>query len=445
MVSGKGVSAKMAEYHRRLNNEEMSLMREQAAELKRGPASKSEASQKLIARIEERIAEFVPAPAAASLSNVVLVDVTISPDAEPGRRELVVATPHGVSNPLVFYVGQLPEVSRKPMLSATIQTLGKEELALRKRPADEMEQRITVPCIANGQIASGEVNRYRFEARKGQRLLMCAQARQCVPFMADAVPGWFQPVMTLRNARGKEVAYNDDYRFQPDPVIFYEVPKDGEYLLDINDAIYRGREDFVYRITIGELPFVTSIFPLGGRVGQPVKVQAAGVEPRGGRDAAACRPPRGRECSRLPRAEEGFVSNRLPFALDTLPECFEQEPNDDPAHAQAVKLPIIINGRIDRPDDWDVFKFVGRAGEKIVAEVMARRLDSPLDSMLKITDANGKLLAFNDDHEDMEAGHEHARRRFLSDGRAACGRDLLRVTWRHGPPWRRGVCLSPAD
>jgi hypothetical protein len=31
------------------------------------------------------------------------------------------------------------------------------------------------------------------------------------------------------------------------------------------DALYRGREDFVYRIAIGELPFVTDIFPLGGR------------------------------------------------------------------------------------------------------------------------------------------------------------------------------------
>ena len=94
----------------------------------------------------------------------------------------------------------------------------------------------------------------------------------------------------------------------------------------------------------------------------------------------------------------------MPFALDTLPECFEKEPNNDPAHAQKVKLPIIINGRIDRPDDWDVFQFTGRAGETIVAEVSARRLDSPLDSVLKLTDATGKLLAFNDDYEDPEAG-----------------------------------------
>ena len=49
--------------------------------------------------------------------------------------------------------------------------------------------------------------------------------------MADAVPGWFQPVMAVYDAHGKEVAYDDDYRFKPDPVIFFEVPKDGEYLL----------------------------------------------------------------------------------------------------------------------------------------------------------------------------------------------------------------------
>ena len=28
-----------------------------------------------------------------------------------------------------------------------------------------------------------------------------------------------------------------------------------------------GREDFVYRIAVGELPFVTGIFPLGGKSG----------------------------------------------------------------------------------------------------------------------------------------------------------------------------------
>jgi hypothetical protein len=97
-------------------------------------------------------------------------------------------------------------------------------------------------------------------------------------------------------------------------------------------------------------------------------------------------------------------SNPVPFALDTLPETLDKEPNNSPDQAQKVQLPLIINGRIDRPDDWDVFQFIGRAGQTIVAEVMARRLHSPLDSLLKLTDAQGTLLAINDDHEDPEAG-----------------------------------------
>ena len=94
----------------------------------------------------------------------------------------------------------------------------------------------------------------------------------------------------------------------------------------------------------------------------------------------------------------------MPFAVDTLPEVLEQEPNDSPAAAQAVTLPVIVNGRIEKPGDWDVFRFEGRAGDEVVAEVYARRLDSPLDSVLKLTDDAGNQLAFNDDHEDKGAG-----------------------------------------
>jgi hypothetical protein len=434
MVSGLGVSAKVVEYCRRLNNQETALLKEQLAELKKPAAAHDEAKRKLAERIERRLAEFVATPAAASLSSVVLVEVTLARDAKPGRRELVLATPRGVSNPLAFYVGQLAEVSRKPMLSATLQVLGKEETALRKRPEDEVEQRISLPCIVNGQIASGEINRYRFQAHRGQRLVIAAQARELIPFIADAVPGWFQPVMALYDAAGKEVAYSDGYRFKPDPVILYEVPKDGEYACTITDAIYRGREDFVYRVTLGELPFVTSIFPLGSRAGEAVKIEMKGWNLRG----AKLTPPAADAAPGLhpvAACREGFVANVLPFVLDTLPECFEKEPNDDPAHAQKVKLPIIINGRIDRPDDWDVFQFTGRGGATIVAEVTARRLDSPLDSQLRLTDAAGKLLAMNDDHEDLGSGiNTHQADSYLTAKLPADGTYYVSLgdTARHG-------------
>ena len=224
-----------------------------------------------------------------------------------------------------------------------------------------------------------------------------------IPYIADAVPGWFQPVLVLHDATGKEVAYDDDYRFKPDPTILCEIPRDGEYVLGIYDSIYRGREDFVYRISIGELPFVTSIFPIGARTGSSVKVKATGWN----LESAEMTPPApdaGPGIHLLTGRHKELVSNRVPFALDTLPECLEQEPNNSAKHAQRVTLPIILNGRMDRPNDWDVFQFTGHTGEMVVAEVYARRLDSPLDSVLKLTDAAGKLLAWNDDREDLGSG-----------------------------------------
>lgn len=451
LVTGSGVTARVVEYYRRLNPQEMQLLSEQLRELKRATSSvaaagtmmkadtpmmasdaammmsdaasarktaapaKNDSAPLLVGRIEKRNREYVQTPACSSIATLAFAEVTVAPDAAPGPRELRLVTPRGVSNPLAFHVGQVPEHTRKPMLTAVQQVLGKEAQALRKRPTNEVEVRLSVPCTANGQIASGEVNRYRFEARKGQRLVLATQARQLVPYIADAVPGWFQPVMALYDARGWELAYADDYRFKPDPVILFEVPKDGEYLLAITDAIYRGREDFVYRVTIGELPFVTSLFPLGAKAGAPVTPKLKGWNLA---EATLTAPPAdaGPGLCQLTATRKGLVSNPVPFALDRLPETIETETNNTPATAQRIKLPVILNGRVDRPDDWDVFQFNGKSNETIAVEVMARRLDSPLDSVIKLTAADGRLLAFNDDREDLAAGlnTHHADSAFLA-------------------------------
>ena len=441
VVSGEGVSVRLVDYYRVMGNQELDLLRQQLNELrkkeatvddamvarmaafefpapigpepepspaktdaKQPPLSEKElAKQKLIERIERRFAEYEPFPAVQSQTELVFAEVTIAPDAKPGRREIRVITKRGISNALPFYVGQVPEVARKPMKTSQLPVLGREHLAQRKRPPEEEEMRITVPCTMNGQIAPGEMNRYRFEARKGQRLVISAKARELVPYVPDGVPGWLQAVLRLHDANGREVAYADDFRFDPDPIIYFEVPEDGEYVLTINEALFRGRESFVYRITIGELPYLTSIFPLGGRVGEPVRIEAAGWNLE--KTTLTPLPKDAKPGQYLIAATNGqVVSNYLPFALDTLPECLENEPNDEPSKAQKVNLPIIVNGRADRPGDWDVFEVEGKAGQTIVAEVRARRLGSPMDSFLKIARADGKIIALNDDHYDAASG-----------------------------------------
>jgi hypothetical protein len=102
--------------------------------------------------------------------------------------------------------------------------------------------------------------------------------------------------------------------------------------------------------------------------------------------------------------KNGFDSNPVEFAVDSLPETTAKPGPGSAAKARRVKLPGVVNGRIAQPGEAAFFRFEGRAGQEVVAEVMARRLGSPLDSTLRLTDASGKELAFNDDFQDKGAG-----------------------------------------
>jgi len=347
----------------------------------------------------------------AQLAEMVLIRVTIDRGATPGDRELRLGTPLGLTNPMCFQVGLLPEVrEQEPNDPRTYDPLPKEPT-------------LDLPVLLNGQIMPGDVDRFRFRAKQGQRLVVQTHARRLVPFLADAVPGWFQATVALYDAKGREVAFADDYRFHPDPVLFYRVPADGEYELEIRDSIYRGRDDFVYRIALGELPFITQVFPLGGRAGVdtvaaidgwnlPLKRLRLDTQPGG---------PPIRHTALLHNAS---VTAPLPYAVDTLPECSDTEPNNDTPTAQRIVLPRIINGRIERPGDIDVFQFHGRAGDHVVADVQARRLHSPLDSLLRLTDASGQVLAWNDDHV-LKDGHLHPDMGLLTHHADSCLRARL--------------------
>jgi hypothetical protein len=408
LVTGSGISATVETVYPYLSNQEMAVLREQLNVLKKKTRGKeklqlSKAEQRVLDNVQQRLNEYCNRPASRSIADLVFVDVTIDAAAEPGPHEIRLVSDQGVTNPLTFYVGQLPEMARRPMQTSSVQVLGKEEQALRKRPADEAEVEIELPCTVNGQVASGEVNTYRFSARKGQRLVVSCAARELIPYIADAVPGWFQPVLSVLDSHGEELSYNDDFEFKPDPTLLFEVPQDGEYQVRVFDAIYRGREDFVYRISIGELPFLTGIFPLGGseQTLNDVKFQGWNVDGaevhRAARDEA-------QRIQWVTVVKDGRVSNRLPFQLSQQTEVSDTEPNNAVQKAQSVTLPTIVDGRIDAAGDWDVFEIPAVADETIVAEVTARRLDSPIDSVLKITDQNGNVIAVNDDHADVASG-----------------------------------------
>ena len=336
----------------------------------------------------------------SQISEMVLIKVTVDRRAAPGDREIRLGTQQGLTNPMCFQVGVLPEVrEQEPNDPEAFAYLPKETP-------------VNLPALLNGQIMPGDIDRFRFRAKQGQQLVIEAYARHLVPFLADAVPGWFQATLALYDAKGKEVAFADDYLFHPDPVLFYEVPEEGEYELEIRDSIYRGREDFVYRVAVGELPFITQAFPLGGRTGAKAVAAIDGWNLR--RKGLWLDTDAGDESVRqIALNRNRRLSNEVTYAVDTLPERKESEPNDDVANAQEVGLPRIVNGRIERPGDVDVFAFEGRSGEEVVAQVQSRRLHSPLDSLLRLTDASGTVLEWNDDYVQKD-GHLHTDMGFLT-------------------------------
>lgn len=77
----------------------------------------------------------------------------------------------------------------------------------------------------------------------------------------------------------------------------------------------------------------------------------------------------------------------------------EKEPNNGYRQAQPLTLPALVDGAIGSPQDVDVFRFEGKAGQKIVAEVFADRHSSALDGVLALVDDRGAILASNDDAE----------------------------------------------
>ena len=75
----------------------------------------------------------------------------------------------------------------------------------------------------------------------------------------------------------------------------------------------------------------------------------------------------------------------------------EQEPNNGFRQAQRLETGRAVLGTIHEPRNVDVYRFDGKAGQRVVCEVVAARYGSGLDAMLTLYDDRGRTLAASDD------------------------------------------------
>jgi hypothetical protein len=96
------------------------------------------------------------------------------------------------------------------------------------------------------------------------------------------------------------------------------------------------------------------------------------------------------------------VSNLRLFMIDDLPPVVENGTNKTPAQAQRLELPCAVTGTMEA-ESWDYYRFSAQAGQRLTAEVVARRLGSKMDPQIQLMDSAGKVLAAADETEGMGA------------------------------------------
>lgn len=87
------------------------------------------------------------------------------------------------------------------------------------------------------------------------------------------------------------------------------------------------------------------------------------------------------------------LSNPRFFVVDTRPETNEIEPNSSVEQPGEIEPGAIVNGVTNGGADRDFFQFAAKKGERLLVDCQARGIDSRLDAMLVLYDADGNELA----------------------------------------------------
>jgi hypothetical protein len=334
----------------------------------------------------EVIAESPPKSDAPKPPPVRTVKLKLTPsaDAPLGVREFRIATALGLSS-----VGQLVVVDG-PVVVETANN----------NTADKATE-LKLPSVACGKIEAAEdVDWFKFHAEAGQVVtfeVWCARLQDKIHDLQKHA----DPMLTLLDASGKELASSDDGRFA-DPLCAYRFEKAGDYLLQIRDSTYDGDPRWVYAIHMTSKPYVSQVYPLAIAPGQTAEVEPIGsarlIQPKVKVAVPADAPPGPRLV--VPELS-GAPANPVTMLVTSLPIVLEQEPNDQATEPTKIPIPSCINGRIGVKRDLDHFAFTAKKGQAIRFEVKARRfgtgLVSGLDASLDILDAKGVVLMTGDD------------------------------------------------
>lgn len=239
--------------------------------------------------------------------------VTIGANVPAGIHEARVMTRLGISSSRVFNVSKSPEVSQ----SAGTNTALDKAMAL------------DLNSICNAAVTAKSVDFYRFEAKKGQRIVIdCA---------AKGIDSKLTPVLIVADQDGNDLQVE-----RRGGVVDFVAPQDGSFVVKVHDLTFNGGPYYFYRLAL-QTATPDQIIP------------------------------------RLPKTEAVSAASWPPHGLSPEAAVAEAEPNSEHKTAQKIQLPCDISGSFFPAADVDVFEFEAKQGDVWWVEIASERLGRPTD------------------------------------------------------------------
>lgn len=292
----------------------------------------------------------------------VQIDVTLGNEVAPGTYQLRLANAKGVSAAVAVGVDVLPQTAFAP-------------------------QTARLPAALHGAVAGDATARTTFTGKRGQRVVVEVEARR----LGAAI----DPLLELHDARRVQVAWAQGTdHLAGDARLEATLPADGEYAVELRDALYRAGNPNHFRLKIGDLRYADLLLPLALQRGGKGSVQLLGNVAADTRVSIDLTNAAGDSSVPLPRVP-GLSSPAPALLVSDVPEIVESE---QPAgKLQDVTVPAGINGRIGTAKEEDRYRLLVQPGASLRFDVLANRAGSSLDGVLTLRNEAGAVLASNDD------------------------------------------------
>jgi len=339
--------------------------------------------------------------------------VTVAANVPPGNYDVRCQGKYGLSNRRTFVVNGAPEFTEIEPNGGNDLPAWAEVESVRTNAAQE----VTLPVTINGQSIGGpDVDWYRFTGVAGQRILLDGHCKRIDSHMDLAVT-----LLTESGAIIGESRYAD----ARESLVDVTLPANGQYFVKVHDTLFASGPGYVYRFTIGPLPYLDFVFPPAGLPGSNDEYTLYGRNLPGGQpspfqmdgrpldqlrtrigvpadiigkltSSALIGPQQaGMDGVEFRVTHNGFNSNPVLITPATAPTVLEDANNDSPAAPQKLTLPCEVAGSFYPQRDVDWFSFDAKKDDVWAFDVYADRLGQSVDPALLIqrisTDDKGEL------------------------------------------------------